>query len=101
MDVTLLGSGDALGMPAPLCDCEYCTESDPRRRPGLLVAGEDGVESHGRREDLAASLSAADADRTVLVNASEHLARVHEDVLESRARDYGSELGADLATFEV
>lgn len=41
MDVTLLGSGDALGVPAPLCDCEYCTESDERRRPGLLVETDD------------------------------------------------------------
>lgn len=37
MDVTLLGSGDALGVPAPLCDCEYCRTSERRRRPGLLV----------------------------------------------------------------
>ena len=37
MDATLLGSGDALGVPAPLCDCEYCQRSDERRRPGLLV----------------------------------------------------------------
>lgn len=37
MDVTLLGSGDAVGVPAPLCDCEYCLESAERRRPGLVV----------------------------------------------------------------
>lgn len=37
MEVTLLGSGDAVGVPAPLCDCEFCTESSKRRRPGLLV----------------------------------------------------------------
>lgn len=37
MDVTLLGSGDAVGVPAPLCGCEYCRESPRRRRPGLLV----------------------------------------------------------------
>jgi len=39
---TLLGTGDAVGVPAPLCDCEYCEESDPRRRPGLLVETEGG-----------------------------------------------------------
>ncbi|UIO99970.1 MBL fold metallo-hydrolase [Halobaculum sp. CBA1158] len=37
MRCTLLGTGDAVGVPAPLCECEYCAESDPRRRPGLLV----------------------------------------------------------------
>lgn len=37
MDVTLLGSGDAVGMPVPLCECEYCQASQRRRRPGLLV----------------------------------------------------------------
>jgi ribonuclease BN (tRNA processing enzyme) len=37
MQVTLLGSGDATGVPAALCDCEYCRESDRRRHPGLLV----------------------------------------------------------------
>lgn len=37
MDVTVLGSGEAVGVPAPLCSCKYCTESERRRRPGLLV----------------------------------------------------------------
>lgn len=41
MEVTLLGSGDAIGVPAPLCDCEYCLASDRRRRPGLLVEAGD------------------------------------------------------------
>ncbi|WP_330633451.1 MBL fold metallo-hydrolase [Halocatena halophila] len=40
MDVTLLGSGDAVGVPAPLCNCSYCTDSPRRRRPGLLVETE-------------------------------------------------------------
>jgi phosphoribosyl 1,2-cyclic phosphate phosphodiesterase len=275
MDVTLLGSGEALGIPAPLCDCEYCTESDPRRRPGLLVEGDEatvlldagpdlrdqlaavgqpdvdavlvthhhfdhvaglkelnhaampfdehmlndeelpdddrprepdfevyltatarlhldyqqhhlaerlapgslphgepvavgdlavvpfpvdharpafdtvgfavhegspdgdpavvyapdmwgflpgepagracegadllvaegsallGVESHGPHDDLADALAAADADRTVLVNASEHLARAHTGELRDRAVAHGYELGADLARYEV
>lgn len=38
-----MGSGDEVGVPAPLCDCEYCLESDRRRRPCLLV------EADGRR----------------------------------------------------
>lgn len=37
MRATLLGSGDATGVPVPLCDCQYCTESDRRRNPSLLV----------------------------------------------------------------
>jgi len=37
MDVTLLGSGDAVGMPAPLCDCRYCRDGPTRRRPGLVI----------------------------------------------------------------
>jgi len=37
MRVTLLGTGDAVGVPAPLCDCRYCEESPRRRRPGLLI----------------------------------------------------------------
>jgi phosphoribosyl 1,2-cyclic phosphate phosphodiesterase len=41
MKVTLLGSGDAIGMPAPMCSCEYCQESDKRRRSGLLIETEE------------------------------------------------------------
>lgn len=41
MNVTCLGTGDAVGVPAPLCDCEYCADSDRRRRPGLLVEAGD------------------------------------------------------------
>lgn len=37
MRVTLLGTGDGMGMPVPLCDCEYCTESDPRTHPAVLI----------------------------------------------------------------
>jgi len=37
MRCTLIGTGDAVGVPAPLCDCEFCAESEPRRRPGLVV----------------------------------------------------------------
>lgn len=43
MDVTLLGSGEALGMPAPLCDCRYCQASSRRRRPGLLIETDDAT----------------------------------------------------------
>jgi phosphoribosyl 1,2-cyclic phosphate phosphodiesterase len=37
MDITLLGTGEAVGVPAPLCGCRYCKESTKRRRPGLLI----------------------------------------------------------------
>lgn len=37
MNVTLLGTGDATSVPAPLCDCEFCVESDRRRHPAVLV----------------------------------------------------------------
>lgn len=37
MRITLLGSGDAIGMPVPMCGCEYCQKSEGRRRPGLLA----------------------------------------------------------------
>jgi ribonuclease BN (tRNA processing enzyme) len=41
MKVTLLGSGDAIGMPVPMCGCEYCKKSDRRRRSGLLIETEE------------------------------------------------------------
>lgn len=41
MEITLLGSGEAVGVPAPLCGCTYCQESGRRRRPGLLIENED------------------------------------------------------------
>ena len=42
MKVTLLGSGDPLGMPVPMCDCDYCEDCEERRlRPGVLVEKED------------------------------------------------------------
>ena len=60
-----------------------------------------GVESHGPREDLEAAVESADADRTVLVNASEHLARAHTETLEARAAEYGYELGRDFVEYVV
>lgn len=43
MRVTLLGSGEAVGLPAPLCGCTYCKESPRRRRPGLVVETDDAT----------------------------------------------------------
>ena len=56
MDVTLLGSGDALGVPVPLCDCEYCAESPRRRRPGLLVETDETTLLFDAGPDLPAQL---------------------------------------------
>ena len=36
MDGYLMGTSTSLGMPAPLCDCQYCDEIE-RRRPSLVV----------------------------------------------------------------
>lgn len=41
MRVTVLGTGDALGMPVPLCDCQYCEDADVRRRAAMLVESGD------------------------------------------------------------
>lgn len=43
MRVTLLGTGDATGMPAALCDCEYCAQSAPRNRPSVLIESGDST----------------------------------------------------------
>jgi phosphoribosyl 1,2-cyclic phosphodiesterase len=37
MRMTLFGTGDATGMPATPCDCEYCEQNAPQRRPAVLV----------------------------------------------------------------
>lgn len=37
MKAVLLGTGDPLGMPVPLCDCRYCRQGQERLRTGLLV----------------------------------------------------------------
>ena len=41
MKATVLGSGGPLGMPVPMCECEYCEESPERLRAGLMVETED------------------------------------------------------------
>jgi len=40
-EITVLGTGDATSVPAPLCDCEYCIESDRRRHPSVLIETDD------------------------------------------------------------
>jgi len=41
MKATILGSGDPLGMPIPMCGCEYCEEGPERLRAGLMVQTEE------------------------------------------------------------
>lgn len=41
MKAILLGTSDAYGVPAPLCGCEFCKESDSRLRPSMVVQSED------------------------------------------------------------
>lgn len=37
MKCTILGTGPSEGVPAPLCDCEFCSENI-RRRPSILIS---------------------------------------------------------------
>lgn len=41
MKATLLGSGDPLGMPVPMCKCKYCAEGPERLRAGLKIESEN------------------------------------------------------------
>jgi len=60
MRVTLLGSGDATGVPAALCDCEYCARSARRRRPALLVEHGEATVVLDVGPDLSDQLRTAD-----------------------------------------
>lgn len=60
MRVTLLGTGDATGVPAPLCDCEYCQASDRRRRPALLVETPESTVVFDCGPEIAEQLHKAD-----------------------------------------
>ena len=62
MKITLLGSGDAVGVPAPLCGCPYCAESQKRRRPGLLIDTAQGTVVLDASPDIKDQLSATGTD---------------------------------------
>lgn len=78
MKITLLGSGDAIGMPVPLCGCDYCRTSDRRRRPSLLVETADCTLVLDAGPDLAEQL------RTIGVKDVDavFLTHVHHDHIE-------------------
>lgn len=59
MQVTVLGTGDALGVPVPLCGCEYCTRSNRRMRPAVLVEHRDTVVVLDAGPDLSTQLHTA------------------------------------------
>lgn len=60
MNVTVLGTGDATGVPAPLCDCEFCVASDRRRRPSIFVEHEGTRVLLDAGPDLSEQLAAVD-----------------------------------------
>lgn len=63
MDVTLLGSSEAVGVPAPLCNCSYCKKSPRRRRPGLLLETERATVVLDVSPEIKEQLQTADAHR--------------------------------------
>lgn len=72
MDVTVLGTGDATGVPAAFCDCEYCVESERRRKPAVLVESGDTTILLDAGPDLQEQLAAVDcyaADAVFLTHA--------------------------------
>lgn len=81
MEATLLGSGDAIGMPVPLCGCSYCRASDRRRRPSLLVETSDCTLVIDAGPDLAEQLRTAgvrDVDAVLLTHAHhDHIEGLH------------------------
>lgn len=60
MNVTLLGTGDATSVPAPLCDCEFCVESARRRHPAVLVETDDATLLFDVGPDVQEQLDAVD-----------------------------------------
>lgn len=111
MRLTLLGTGDAVGVPAPLCDCEYCAASERRRRPGLLVeAGgttllfdappdvTEGLHATGTTALDAVFLTHAHYDHFAGVNELNH-ARYERHVLNESDYDHPHPLSEELTVY--
>lgn len=84
-------------------DMEQFVGDPPNKDIDLFVSeGSPFVgQNHGPQDRLRAAIEELDADRTVLVNASEHARREHTEALETRAREIGAELGADFDTYTI
>jgi phosphoribosyl 1,2-cyclic phosphodiesterase len=84
-------------------DMRGFVDGPPEADLDLLVCDGSPVvgRNHGTEAELLAAVEAADADRTVLVNATEHGRRQHTATLESRAAAVGCELGQDFARYAV
>jgi phosphoribosyl 1,2-cyclic phosphodiesterase len=80
MELTLLGTGDATGMPAALCECEYCEQSPARRRPAVLVESGDTTVVLDIGPDLVAQLQRTDTYQVDAFFLS-HFHRDHADGL--------------------
>jgi len=94
-------AGEAAVAYAP--DMRGFVDGPPDADLDLLVCDGSPVVglNHGTEEELLAAVEAADADRTVLVNATEHGRAEHTSTLASRAAAVGCELGRDLASYSL
>jgi len=103
MNVTLLGSGEAVGMPAPLCDCRYCEEGPRRRRPSLLVETDRATVVLDVSPDIKEQLHAtgtADVDAFFVTHHHfDHVGGIHE--LLHAAMGFDAHVGTDYLPDET